>query len=79
MHNTIYSIVNSGNPERFERFLKGEFGEVSAPVFLDKVACDRMEQTLLECPRSTQLGLIEDSCACAGCAEDLGVRCPGIL
>ena len=39
--------------------------------------CTSQELRLLDCPVSTQLGLIEDPCACNGCAESLAVRCPG--
>ena len=57
--------------------VNGEFGEVSAPVFLDRVGCDQTEETLLQCDRSSRLGLVSGMCACDGCSEDLGVRCPG--
>ena len=62
--------------------LNGTFGVTAAPVFLDNVACDGGEQTLLDCPRGSRLGLISESCACAtfeNCVEDLGVMCPGLL
>ena len=58
--------------------LDGEFGEVSVPIFLNEVACSGDETTLLSCDRSSRLGFIQENCACDGCAEDLGVRCPGL-
>ena len=62
--------------------LNGMFGTTSAPVFLENVACDGGEQTLLDCPRGSRLGLISESCACTtfeDCVEDLGIICPGLL
>ena len=46
--------------------------------FLNEVACSGDETTLLSCDRSSRLGFIQEKCACDGCAEDLGVRCPGL-
>ena len=62
--------------------LNGKFGVTAAPVFLDNVACDGGEKTLLDCPRGSRLGLISESCACTtfeDCVEDFGVICPGLL
>ena len=67
------TVENSPEP-----VLNGEFGEVSAPVFVDGVACDGTELSIESCITSARVGFITDSCACDGCAEDLGVRCPGI-
>ena len=52
----------------------GQFGESTAPVFLDNVGCVENENTLLDCPISDQLGLRDDNCGL-----DLGVRCPGMF
>ena len=57
--------------------LDGEFGEVPAPVFLDGIACTGSEGNISDCA-SSRIGFITDACACVGCAEDLGVKCPGI-
>ena len=51
-------------------------------MFLDNVACDGGEQTLLDCSSGSRIGLISDGCACTtfeDCVEDLGVMCPGLL
>ena len=51
-------------------------------MFLDNVACDGGEKTLLDCPRGSRIGLISDGCACntfEDCVDDLGVMCPGLL
>ena len=54
----------------------GEYGQSSIPTFMDQVTCTSQELMLLDCPVSTQLGLIED-CACDNCVQSLAVRCPG--
>lgn len=62
--------------------LNGQFGVTSAPVFLDNIACNGEEKTLLDCTRSSPLGLIGDSCVCTtqdDCVEDLGIICPGLI
>ena len=51
-------------------------------MFLDNLACDGGEQTLIDCPRGSRLGLITEDCTCTtfpDCVEDLGVLCPGLL
>ena len=61
--------------------VNGEFGVTSAPVFLNNIACDGHEQTLLDCKKGSRLGLIDDTCTCTtqeDCVEDLGVKCPGL-
>ena len=61
--------------------MNGAFGVTSAPVFLNNLACDGHEQTLLDCPKGSRLGLIDDSCTCTiqeDCVEDLGIICPGL-
>ena len=53
----------------------------SAPVFLNNLACDGHEQTLLDCQKGSRLGLIDDTCICTtqeDCVEDLGIMCPGL-
>ena len=77
---SIFTVhLRIGTPHQV---LNGTFGMTSASVFLDNLACDGGEKTLLDCPRGSRLGLISESCACttfSDCVEDLGVICPGLL
>lgn len=56
----------------------GEFGDISAPVFVDEVDCTGAEENIVDCDFGTRIGFINDFCACDDCAEDLGLRCPGL-
>ena len=76
---TTQSFV-AGNirSSELEVLTDAEFGEMSGPIFLDQVDCSNQEGRLLDCETSVELGLIQDTCACIGCAETLAIRCPGI-
>lgn len=56
---------------------KGEFGEISGPIFIDGLDCHGEEEHLLVCETASELGLIDEKCACTDCAETLAIRCPG--
>ena len=63
----------------FETITNGQFGEVSVPVFVDGVECsDHQALSIEQCITNAYVGFIRDQCACEGCSEDLGVRCPGL-
>ena len=60
----------------------GSFGEVSSPVFIDRLDCLGTEERIINygvqddmntCP-SSRVGFVVDNCGL-----DLGVRCPGKL
>lgn len=74
----LTETIRIGTPQAV---VNGEFGVTSAPVFLNNIACDGREQTLLDCQKGSRLGLIDDTCICTtqeDCVEDLGIICPGL-
>ena len=59
-----------------ERVTDSEFGEAVLPTFLDNVNCMGTESRLMDC--NEEIGLISGDCACDGCVQELGVKCPGM-
>ena len=76
----VFTAVNRTGTQ--EAVSDGSFGDVSAPIFIDRLDCVGPEDAIVNygdregvvsCP-SSRVGYVFDSCE-----RDLGVRCPGML